>query len=320
VWKSEKDGVNFGATQVVMNNFVESLKNPEKPIKEMLKDRGYQFKAEAEKGVVRATGRLLVDTAKAIADNSVSLVASFDDSFVGRQGAYTLLSGNPKIWGKSFVASLSDFTKVLGNKKAEDALMATVFSDPLYITGEYEKAKIIDRIEEQYPTSLPERLPVVGRVLKASEVAFKNSGVRMRTELYKKMRDVNLAAGVEMTTEQIKGFGKVINSLTARGDLGRLNNSPILRLAMWAPKMLKGFADTMTAHSFSDIPKASKKVALNNLAKIVLVTAIIEGIATAIDDDLTEFDPRSSDFLAIKVKDTRFKFLPITPPTNYLNG
>ena len=313
VWKSEKDGVNFGATQVVMNNFVESLKNPEKPIKEMLKDRGYQFKAEAKKGAVRATGRLLVDTAKAIADNSVSLVASFDDSFVGRQGAYTLLSGNPKIWGKAFVASLSDFKNVLGNKKAEDALMATVLSDPLYITGEYDKARIIDRVEEQYPTSLPERLPVVGKVLKASEVAFKNSGVRMRTELYKKMRAVNLAAGVEMTTEQVKGLGKVINSLTARGDLGRLNNSPILRLAMWAPKMLKGFADTMTAHTFSDIPKASKKIALNNLARIVLITAIIEGIATAIDDDSTEFDPRSSDFLAIKVKDTRFKFLPIIP-------
>lgn len=308
-WKSETDQIEFGATQVALNNLVESLKSGDKSLLEMLKDRGYRFKEEAKLNIVRATGRLLTDTAKEIANNSISLVASVDDSFVGRQGIFTLLTGHPVIWGKALTASLADFVKVLGKGKADDALMATIFSDPLYMTGEYEKAKIIDRIEEQFPTTLPERIPGVGRLFKASNVAFANSGIRIRTELYKTLRDVKLSRGIEMTKPQIEGLGKVVNSLSARGHLGHRLDSPLLRLAMWAPKMLKADIDILTAHAFSDIPKEDKKVALDNLAKIILATAIIEGVATAIDPDSTEFDPRSSDFLKIKFGDTRLSFL-----------
>ena len=308
VWKSEKAEESFGSTQIALNNFVENLKSGQKSIKEMIKDRGYRFKAEYKEGKVRAVGNLVLDTAKQIADNSISLKATWDDSFVGRQGIFTLLSGHPKIWGRTAVSSISDFVKTLGNKKADDALMATVLSDPLYMTGEYEKAKIIDRVEEQFPTTLPGRLPIVGRLFKASDVAFKNSGIRIRTELYKTLRDVKVARGIEMTTEQVKGLGKVINSMAARGDLGRFEN-PILRLMMWAPKMLKADLDIMTAHQFSNITKADKKIALDNLAKIILATAIIEGLVTLNDEDKTEFNPLSSDFLALKFGDTRIKFL-----------
>ena len=308
VWKSEKTGDEFGATQVALNHFVENLKSQNKSVVTMLKDRGYQFKTEAKQGIVRATGRVLLDTASEIAKTSVSLVASLDDSFIGRQGIFTLLTGHPIIWGKAAVKSMSDFVKVVGGKKAEDALMAKVFSDPLYMSGEYQKAKIIDRSEEEHPTDLPSRLPAVGRLLKATDVAFKNSGVRMRTELYKTLRDVKESRGIEMTSEQVKGLGKVINSVTARGDIGRLN-SPITRLLLWSPKMLKADIDIITAHQFSDIPKADKKIAFDNLIKIIIATAIIEAVVTANDEEKTEFDPRSSDFLKLKFGDTRINFL-----------
>ena len=307
VWKSEKKADEYGGTKIVLNHFIENLKSQNKSIATTLKDRGYQFKTEAKGGVVGATGKLLLDTANEIAKTSVSIVASIDNSFIGRQGIFTLLTGHPKIWGKTAVKSMADFVKVLGKGKAEDALMAKIFSDPLYMEGEYQKAKIIDRTEEEYPTSLPEKAPIVGRLFKASNVAFTNSGVRMRTELYKTLRDVKESRGIEMTTEQIKGLGKVVNSVTARGDIGRLNN-PIVRLFMWAPKMLKADLDILTAHQFSDIPKADKRVALDNIVKIIMVTAIIEAVATAYDDDATEFDPRSSDFLKLKFGDTRLNF------------
>ena len=309
IWKSEKDGIDFGAKQQALNVFIENLKSGDKPVKEMLKDRGYRFKEELEtKGKIRATANILLDTAKTIAENSVALVASFDDSFIGRQGIVTLLTGHPKVWGKAGIKSIGDFANTLRGKNAEDALMATVFSDPLYITGEYEKAKIIDRMEEQYPTSLAQKIPVVGRFLKASDVAFKNSGVRIRTETYKILRDVKESRGIEMTPEQVVGLGKVINSMSARGSLGRFDN-PLIRLAMWAPKMLKADLDILTAHTFSDIPKADKKVALDNLVKIILATVIIESIATLNDKESTEFNPLSSDFLKLKFGDTRINFL-----------
>jgi len=308
VWKSEKSANEFGATQVTLNHFVDSLKNPETPIVEMLKDRGYQFKTEAKTNKARATGSILLDTSKQIADVSISLVASIDNSFLGRQGIFTLLTGHPRIWGKVFVNSMKDFVKVVGKGKADDALMATIFSDPLYMEGEYQKAKIIDTFEEETPSSLPSRLPVVGRLFKASDVAFRNSGLEIRTELYKALRAVKVSRGTEMTRDQIEGLGKVINSMSARGDIGKLDN-PITRLLMWAPKMLKADFDIITAHRFSDIPKEDRKIALDNLLKIILVTAVIEAIATANDEKSTEFDPRSSDFLSLKFGDTRVKFL-----------
>jgi len=308
VWKSEKKQNEYGATQVALNHYIENLKSQEKPILKMLKDRGYQFKQDFKKGKVRAVLNLLLDTASEIANTSVSLVASVDNSFIGRQGIFTLLSGNPKIWGKTAVKSMSDFVKTVGKGKADDALMAKVLSDPLYMEGEYQKAKIIDRVEEEFPTTLPSRIPIVGRLFKAADVSFTNSGVRMRTELYKTLRDVKVSRGIEMTTEQIKGLGKVINSVTARGDIGRLN-SPITRLLMWSPKMLKADLDILTAHQFSNIPKADKRIALDNLVKIVITTAIIEGLVTANDDEATEFNPLSSDFLKLKFGDTRVSFL-----------
>ena len=307
-WNNKLNQDDYGSTQVTLNHFIKSLKNPEQSVVGMLKDRGYQFKADSKNGIVRATGKLLVDTAKQVADTSVSLVASVDNSFVGRQGIFTLLTGHPKIWGKTFVKSIGDFVKVVGKNKAEDALMAQVFSDPLYMNGEYQKAGIVDRSEEEYPTTLPERLPIVGRFFKASDVAFTNSGVRMRTELYKTLRALKISQGTEMTTEQVKGLGKVINSLSARGNIGRLN-SPITRLLMWAPSMLKADFDIMTGHQFSDIPKADKKIAFDNLVKIIIATVFIETIATLNDDEKTELDPRSSDFLKLKFGDTRISFL-----------
>ena len=62
-WKSQATADKFGATQVAFNNYVESLKNPTKTVKQMLQDRGYQFKAEAESNKARAVARLLTDTA-----------------------------------------------------------------------------------------------------------------------------------------------------------------------------------------------------------------------------------------------------------------
>jgi len=309
LWKSEKDGIEFGATQVTLNHFISNLKNPEKPIIEMLKDRGYQFKTEAKDSKARAIIELLLDTAKWIGNNSVVLKASTDLSYMFRQGVDLLLGGHYKIWGKTFVENAKDFVKVVGKKKAEDALMATIFSDPLYLNGEYEKAEIIDRIEEEHPTSLPHRIPVAGTLIKASDVAFTNSGLRVRTELYKKFRDVNIAAGVEMTTEQIKGLGVVINSIAARGKLPHQLNNEVLRLVTWAPKMLKADIDIMTAHSFSKIPKQSRKISRNNLARMVVSIILINAVATLFDDDITEFDPRSSDFLRLKFDDTRSNYL-----------
>lgn len=294
-WTSKEVATQYGATQVALENYLNELRTGN--VKQTLSDRKEQFVNEAQTNKPMAVKNLLLDTANTIANLSTSTVATLDNSLFGRQGIIALLSGHPKIWGSAFAKSFSDIVQTLGGKNTTDALLADLYADPLYMNGEYQKAKIIDTNEEQYPIDLG-NIPILGRPIKASESAFKNGSLRMRTQLYKLLRDIKVSSGIEMTREQIEGTGKVVNSMLARGDLGMTGRSPILKLLMWAPKMLKADFDILTAHSFDKIPIQDRVTARWNLAKIILATAIITGVASATGQK-EELDPRSSDFLKI---------------------
>lgn len=294
-WSSKEVATQYGATQVALENYLNELKTGN--VKQILSDRKEQFLSEATTNKPLAVKNLVLDTAQTIANLSVSTVATLDNSLFGRQGIMTLLTGHPKIWGSAFAKSFGDIIKELGGNNTTDALLADLYADPLYMNGEYQTAKIIDTNEEQYPMDLG-NIPILGRAVKASEGAFKNGSLRMRTQLYKLLRDVKVSSGIEMTRDQIEGTGKIVNSLLARGDLGMASKSPMVRLLMWSPKMLKADFDILTAHSFDNIPIQDRVTARWNLAKIILATAIITAVSKAMGQD-TELDPRSSDFMKI---------------------
>jgi hypothetical protein len=313
-WKSEGSANMKGALQVELENFTQELTDG-KTIRQIFEDRKTQFKEEYSKNPTRAVGSMLLDSAKGIANSSIEIVASFDDSLFGRQGIFNLLSGHPRIWGKNFVKSFDDIRKELGGQRTADSLLASVYADPLYMNGEMRKAGIIDMIEEQYPAGWLEKISAsrgkgagqligtplwaFGRGIKASAAAFKNGSLRMRMELYKVMRQAKVDRGIELTDDEIKGMGAVVNSLSARGHLGRSGANPVVRLLMWAPRMLKADLDVLTAHSFSDIPKSDRRAARINLANIVAATVLINGAFYLHNKKDVELDPRSSDFLKI---------------------
>lgn len=301
------DRFEYGAARVAYENYVNDLKRTNAPIKELIKDRIGEFKTTWKDNKSRAAWELQKDAIKTITDNSIAMVASLDNSFLGRQGLKTLMT-HPSAWWPGAKNSFLDFAKTLGGKETQDALNADIYSRPNYVNGEYLKAKIITKTEEQYPDTLPERIPVVGRIFKASEVAFTGSALRMRTDLYDMLSAKAKENGAEMDKKQIEDIGKLINSLTARGKWGERGESPVVRLILWAPKMLKGNIDVLTAHNFGaglETDFARKEAALN-LLKIVSITAILMAIANALKPDSAELDPRSSDFGKIKVGTTRF--------------
>ena len=329
-WSSEADKSKYGSTKRALENYISDI-GEDVTVKSMLVSRGYKFQDDWQIGKGYATSQMVLSTAKTIAENSVSLVASVDNSFVGRQGIGVLLTGHPVIWGNAAVRSVGDIIKTFKGTQTTDALLADLYSDPLFLNGEYQKAGLVDTREEQFPTSLPERIAdiriksdrkifkllnaptyIAGTAFKASEAAFINSGLRMRTDLYKLIRKQQTQipgsdAEVVLEDDVIKGIGQVINSLTARGSLGKFEN-PLIRLLMWAPKMLKGSFDVLTAHKFTDIPRPVRKVASRNLLKMLMTTLIIQSIVQLVNDDSAEWNPLSTDFLAIKGGDTRVNY------------
>jgi hypothetical protein len=311
-WESPQAKAEYGASKVVLERYVEGLKNEKLSVLQMLQKRYGEAKTTWGENRVKAGTDILRDAAKAITDNSISFVASIDNSFLGRQGLNTLLT-HPSIWFDMAKRSFSDIYTSLKSKHGgdvvKDAVMADAYSRPNYMNGNYDLAKLIPKSEEQYPTTLPERIPVLGRAFKASEAAFTNSAIRARINTFDLLHEVAKRNGVDVADPvQIEGMGKLINSVTARGDIGRLGDGGLIRVVMWAPKMLKGNWDVLTAHTGGaglETPFARQQARIN-LLKIVSSTAAVAALANALSPGSVELDPRSSDFMKIRVGNTRF--------------
>lgn len=310
------DRFKYGAAKVAFLRYIDYLKGSDASIKTLLKDEWAEVKAAWKDNKASAFTKSGKDIIQTISDLSISLMASLDNSFMGRQGLNTLLT-HPTVWApaakKSFVDIYQTIISKHGGNMVRDAAMADAYSRPNYVSGDYDTAKLIPKTEEQFPTSIPGRIPLIGRAFNASENAFLNSGVRMRINTYDLLKRIAEAQDVKIDKEWIQETGKLINSITARGDLGKMGQGGPLRLIFWAPKMLWGNINVLTAHfggAGLKTPFARQQVRIN-LAKIIGFTVLAAAIADGLGEmfgkkDTVEWNPISSDFMKIKVGNTRF--------------
>jgi hypothetical protein len=306
-WSSDKARGEYGVLRYQFEKYVDVLKRKDLTLKEIVSSKITEIKNSIKTDVFKGTSNALIDTLQAIADNSVALVGSLDNSFLGRQGLTTLFT-HPTAWWNGAQNSFVDFYKTLRGKNQEAELWSGIYSEPLYINGELTKSGIFPKYEEAYPTSIPERIPILGRLFSASKIAFEGSALRMRIETYKLLKNIAEKNGVEWSELQIKDVGKLVNSMTARGYSGE--GDKIVRLVMWAPKMLVADWNVLTAHTLGAGLETNfaRKQAAYNLLKVIMSMASIMTISNAISPKSAEIDPRSSDFGKIKVGNTRFGF------------
>lgn len=260
---------------------------------------------------------------------SKSIVASLDNSFWGNQGISTLLNpSTADIWAKNFIKSFGDIAKGLKGIDPVISAKSDAYSRPNAINGTYEKAKIATGLhsEEAYPTSLPERIPLFGRLFKASSGAYNAASIRMRADLADRWIASAAKNGVDIKdTKQILGLGRLVNSSTGRGSLGVLEPAtPKINVLLFSGKLMKGSFDTLTAHifdskvplkidankplSFSNISYAQKRAAYN----LLNITAAYIGITTmieALNPGSTEQDPRGAHFGQVKIGNTYFNLV-----------
>lgn len=245
-----------------------------------------------------------------VSSNIKSIVAALDNSFFGRQGIKMLYT-NPDIWVKSFLKSFGDIGKELAGADATLAVKADVYSRPNALNGLYKKMDLaIGIAEEAFPSSGPGRIPILGRLFKASESAYNNAALRMRADLADRMLAKAEKYGLDLKDKaQIEPIGKLVNSMTGRGSIGRLEAiGQEINAGFFSIKFFKSNWDTLTAHQFDKtMTPFVRKEAAKNLTKIVASTAVVLWTAQQFwGEDAVEFDPRSTDFGKIKIGDTRF--------------
>ncbi len=283
------DRLEYGRAKVAFGNFVGDLKN--------------EAKAQTLGERLKKPGSILSD----IAGTTKSLKASLDNSAIGRQGLRVLWT-NPSIWLKNSAQSFRNIVDSFGGKAVMDELNADILSRPN--ADLYRQAKLaLGTTEEAFPTTIQEKIPGLGKAFKASDTAFTAFQYANRADIFDKYIDIAKRTGVDITDKaQLESIGRLVNSLTGRGNLGGLEPAAkFVNNIFFSPRAVKASIDFLTAHTFDEgVTPFVRKQAGINLLKVISGTAAVLTIANAIKPGSVEKDPRSADFGKIRVGDTRF--------------
>lgn len=292
------DRLSYGMARVDLENFLNDIKRQNE-------------KMTFEDIKINPAGSALKSVSN-VAGFAKSLKASLDLSAIGRQGFKTIFT-HPKQWASNSVTTFKNAVRQLGHKASDETVMngvkADVYSRENALNGNYERMKLdIGKGEEAYPTSLPERIPGLGRLFKASEVGYQGFLTKLRADIADKYIEVALKNGIDLKDPlQAQSIGRLVNSLTGRGNLGSFENAgKTMNTLFFSPKNVKAQFDFLTLHAGEKMSPFARKQAAINLIKVTAGVATILGIAKALYPDSVEEDPRSADFGKIRVGDTRF--------------
>lgn len=296
----DQDPLAYGMARVHLENFIADVKRQANKLS-MADFKAAPFKSTWQ-GVVKVGGL------------AKSLKSTLDFSAPGRQGFKAAFT-HPKIWLNDVAKTFMDSWEVLKRKTSDEtvmnALKAEIYARPNSINGLYERMKLdIGTGEEAYPSSFPEKIPVAGRLFKASEFAYNGFLTRLRADIADAYAALAEANGVNLkSSSEAQAIGSLINSLTGRGHalLGKTND--IINASLFSPKSLQSNIDFLTLNAFDKMTSFARKQAAINVLKVVGGIAGILAIAKALKPDSVELDPRSSDFGKIKIGNTRFEVM-----------
>jgi hypothetical protein len=302
IFPSEEQRMEYGMSQVTFKNYIDELKL--KTGKEGIPRKIIKFGANVP-GILK------------------SAVASMDNSFWGRQGIKNLLDlRTSPIWTKNFLKSWVDMGKQLmakgklwtsGDDAVMDSIKADVLSRPNALNGKYEAGNYgLDVLsEEAYPSSLPEKIPLLGRVFKASEVAYNGGALRLRADLADRFIKMAEKNGVNtLDRKEIQPVGQMVSSLTGRGSnylRATGEQQKALNVLLFSVKFLESNVDTLIKplgllkKSATKGEAFTKKESAKSLLSIMATLATMKLIAKAVNPNSVDIEPRSTNFCKIKV-------------------
>ena len=312
-WKNDQARIDYGLKQVALENYVNDLRV-------QAKSKGVSLKEDP----VRSIANAIKESPTFFSNLFKSTMASFDDSFFGRQGIKNLY-GTPsqkRIWVKNFVKSFSDIAMELRRAKVKgvrpmDMIKAEVYSRPNAVNGKYKAGDYrLDVLhEEAIPTSLPEKIPGLGRLFTASETAFGGGALRMRADLADMLISQMDTQGINtLDPKNAKPAGNFVGSLTGRGTIKATGKQiEALNLLLWSARFFKSNVETVFAPAKFAATKLGlktvesegaafiEKKAAQNMVSIAGHVAGLMMMAGFLDPESIEEDPRGTNFGRIKI-------------------
>ncbi len=241
-----------------------------------------------------------------------SIMASFDLSFGGRQGAFAA----PK-FRRAFWDSWKKQFKIFGSEKAYKASQEALVADPEFMTAKKsgisftEIGKILTRREEAFQSQWAEKIPLIGRGVRASGRAYTAFANKYRLDMFKKLIKNYEGAGVQPKNNPflLRETAQFVNNSTGRGSLGNFENAAVaLNAIFFSPRLNMARLRLLNPVYYIRQPKHLRKQALSTAlhaagaATTILAAAKLGGL------DVTA-DPRNADFGKIKIGNTRLDML-----------
>lgn len=234
----------------------------------------------------------------------------FDFSFGGRQGIFAA----PR-YRKEFFDSWKKQFKIFGSEKMYQESLKALESRPLYEEAVEsgisftDVGKVMSEREERYASQWAERIPVLGRSIRATGRAYTAFANKFRMDIYEGIwKDFeNLGIDVSGDFDLKKSMAKFVNSATGRGDLPKKLEpaSDLLNALFFSPRLMASRLTLLNPVYYAKQPAPVRKEALKTMATFLgAVTTVLTGVSM-IPGVTVGTDPKSSDFGKIKIGNTR---------------
>lgn len=315
--------------KVVMTEDLKRLKEIQKGLKKQVKIKNdIEFEKEQAfkkvEGVIeerQKENRTKAEKYAEVARNVVSgimrpVMTSVDLSVMGTQLAMMSAGNMRKIPG-----SVDRMLKNAFSEKAADRFMYDIKTSPIYKYIKNSELFLSDakHTEEVFELNIVEKIPVVGQIIKGSSRAWSGYANKMRVEVFASRVNKLLSDGktLEKNLEDFKAEAKAINAMTGRGNLGGLEKSAkTLNTVLFSARNISsqfqilGLSDAamgvvLKNGFYGNLTPSARKLVVKNLASFVGTGLAAIALLDLNDDVEVEYDPRSSDFLKVKVGHTR---------------
>lgn len=280
------------------------------PTKGELELLGRVFPPEFVEEVLKKRGlisRLLDMTAEALAIPK-SLMASLDLSASMRQG-FTGITAFPRQWGRAF----KDQFRYFGSERAYEAMIQEIESRPTFDKMRQAKLALsavdgttLTGREEQFMSTLPERITGIGRFVRASDRAYTGFLTKFRADAFEEMLRRAKQAGVPETEKVLADSAKFVNTFTGRGSLGQFEAAgSALSTAFFSPRLMASRFQMLNPLYYTSLDPFVRKQALKAALGTVALGTTVLALAKA-GGAKVGTDPRNADFGKVRVGNTRW--------------
>lgn len=247
-----------------------------------------------------------------------TMMATTDLSFGFRQGVFML--GRPK----QFFPAFKEQFKFFASEKAYQGLIENIKTRSTYLKMKQAGLALteiggqITKREEAFMGNLAEKIPLYGKLVRASNRAYTGFANKLRADLFDDLLKKAQIAGKDIDDTFLKSLADFINAGTGRGKFGLAETgilpksmekaAPVMNAVFFSPRLMASRLNLLNPYFYIHLDPFVRKEAMKTLFADAGIFASLYGL-WKLNGGEVGIDPRSADFGKLKIGNTRYDIL-----------